>query len=198
MSLKKKVFLRYGLKYLNKTVGKGNSMEKMDGKIRRNKIIERLKNETEPVSGSALAQMMGVSRQVIVQDITLLRTEYPILATAKGYLLYPAITQKPRRTFCVKHDLEQTKEELCTIVDHGGKILDVIVEHDVYGQIRADLMLSCRKEVEEFCNLLANSKSGPLNIIGGGIHYHTVEADTEDVLDEIEKALVFCMEFYTT
>lgn len=173
-------------------------MEKMDGKIRRNKIIERLKNETVPVSGSALAQMTGVSRQVIVQDITLLRTEYPIFATAKGYLLYPVERQKPRRTFCVKHALEQTREELCTIVDHGGKVLDVIVEHDVYGQLCADLMLSCRKEVEEFCDLLQNSKSGPLNIIGGGVHYHTVEAENEAVLDEIGKALSFCMQFYTT
>ena len=42
-------------------------MEKMDGKIRRNKIIEILQNETEPVSGSALAKLTGVSRQVVVQ-----------------------------------------------------------------------------------------------------------------------------------
>lgn len=172
-------------------------MEKMDGKLRRSKIIEVLKKETEPVSGSALAKITGVSRQIIVQDITLLRTEYPIFATAKGYLLYPAVKEKPRRTFCVKHELEQTKAELCSIIDHGGKVLNVIVEHDVYGQICADLMLSCRKEVEEFCSLLENSRSGPLNIIGGGVHYHTVEAATEAVLDEIGKALEFCMEFNT-
>lgn len=164
-------------------------MEKMDGKLRRSRIIEILIEATEPVSGSVLAKMTGVSRQVIVQDITLLRTEYPIFATAKGYLLYPTAREKPRRTFCVRHKLEQTKEELCTIVDHGGKVLDVIVEHDVYGQIRADLMLSCRKEVEEFCALLEKSKSGPLNIIGGGVHYHTVEAETEAILDRIGKSL---------
>lgn len=164
---------------------KGMPMEKMEGKIRRSKIMEILKEETDPVSGSMLAKMTGVSRQVIVQDITLLRTEYPILATAKGYLLYPVAKEKPRRTFCVKHELEQTKEELYAIVDHGGKVLDVIVEHDVYGQIRADLMLSCRKEVDEFCAFLEKSKSGPLNIIGGGVHYHTVEAATEVILEEI-------------
>lgn len=173
-------------------------MEKMEGKSRREKIIEILKGETQPVSGSALAKMTGVSRQVIVQDVTLLRTEYPIFATAKGYLMYPAAKAKPRRTFCVKHELEQTKEELCTIVDHGGKVIDVLVEHDIYGQIHADLMLSCRKEVEEFCKLLEQSKSGPLNVIGGGVHYHTVEAPTEAVLDEIEQALAFCMRFYTS
>jgi transcriptional regulator of NAD metabolism len=164
-------------------------MEKIDGKIRRNHILDILKNANEPVSGSALAKQMGVSRQVIVQDITLLRTAYPILATAKGYLLYPATEKKCRRTFCVRHSKEETKNELNIIVDHGGKILDVMVEHDVYGEIRADLMLSCRKEVDEFCKRLGMSKSGPLNIIGSGIHYHTVEAASEEILDEIGKKL---------
>ena len=173
-------------------------MEKMEGKKRREKIIQILRNETLPISGNTLAKMTGVSRQVIVQDITLLRTRYPVFATAKGYLLYPEKEEKPRRIFCVKHNLEDTKKELCTIVDHGGKVLDVIVEHDVYGQIRADLMLSCRKEVEEFCKLLEKSKSGPLNMIGGGVHYHTVEAQTELILDEIERKLSFCTQFYTS
>lgn len=164
-------------------------MEKIDGKIRRNHILDILKNANEPVSGSALAKQMGVSRQVIVQDITLLRTAFPILATAKGYLLYPATEKKCRRTFCVRHSKEETKNELNIIVDHGGKILDVMVEHDVYGEIRADLMLSCRKEVDEFCKRLGMSKSGPLNIIGSGIHYHTVEAASEEILDEIGRKL---------
>lgn len=164
-------------------------MEKMDGKIRRNKIIEILNSEQEPVSGSALAKKTGVSRQVIVQDITLLRTQYPIIATAKGYLLYPTSEKRLRRTFCVKHTIEQTRDELNTIVDLGGKVLDVMVEHDIYGEIRADLMLSRRKEVEEFCNQLDQSKSGPLNIIGCGVHYHTVEAENEAILEEIAKSL---------
>ena len=164
-------------------------MEKVNGKLRRSKIIDVLKKEREPVSGNVLASLMGVSRQVIVQDITLLRTEYPILATAKGYLLYPMEKEKVRRSFCVKHSIEQTKEELCAIVDLGGKILDVMVEHDVYGEIRASLMISCRKEAEEFCDKLEMSRSGPLNNISEGVHYHTVEAETEKILDEIEEKL---------
>ena len=164
-------------------------MEKMDGKIRRTAIIEILQKEKEPVSGSALAKKMGVSRQVIVQDITLLRTAYPIIATAKGYLLYPATEKKYRRTFCVKHTAEQTKDELNRIVDLGGKILDVVVEHDVYGEIRADLMLSRRKEVEEFCLQLEKSKSGPLNMMSLGVHYHTIEAENEEILEEIAKSI---------
>lgn len=168
---------------------KADSMEKMNGKLRREKILEILKKESEPISGSALAAITGVSRQVVVQDITLLRTEYPILATAKGYLMYPMAEQKARRTFCVKHTAEQTREELCAIVDLGGKVLDVMVEHDVYGEIRADLMFSRRKEVEEFCEKLEMSRSGPLNSISEGVHYHTVEAESEDILDEIGEKL---------
>ncbi len=164
-------------------------MEKLEGKIRRNHIITILENEKEPISGSALAKKMGVSRQVIVQDITLLRTAYPILATAKGYLMYPPTEKKCRRTFCVKHSLKETRDELNAIVDRGGKVLDVMVEHDIYGEIRADLMLSCRREVEEFCNQLEQSKSGPLNTIGCGVHYHTVEAANEEILDEIAENL---------
>ena len=164
-------------------------MEKMDGKIRRNKIVEVLQKEKEPISGGTLAKLMGVSRQVIVQDITLLRTAYPVFATAKGYLLYPAEEKKVCRTFCVKHKPEETRDELNRIVDLGGTVRDVMVEHDIYGEIRADLMLSRRKEVGEFCDKLEKSRSGPLNVLGSGVHYHTVEAENEDILDEIEKAL---------
>ena len=163
-------------------------MEKMDGKIRRDAIIELLQKEVEPVSGSALAKKMGVSRQVIVQDITLLRTAYPILATARGYLLNQT-ESKCRKTFCVKHSVEQARDELTRIVDLGGKVLDVTVEHDIYGEIHVDLMLSRRKEVEELCALLEKSRSGPLNIIGGGVHYHTIEAPNEEILDEIGEKL---------
>ena len=164
-------------------------MEKLDGKARRNKILEYLQKNRDPVSGSALAKLTGVSRQVIVQDITLLRTAYPIIATAKGYLLYQDKEKKHCRTFCVRHGADEIRKELYTIVDQGGKVLDVMVEHDVYGEIRADLMLSCRKEVDEFCDLLKKSRSGPLNIIGCGVHYHTVEAASEEILDRIEKEL---------
>ncbi len=164
-------------------------MEKMDGKTRREKIVEVLRESSEPVSGSALAKIMNVSRQVIVQDITLLRTAYPVFATAKGYLLYPDKETKHQRIFRVKHTLEETRDELNRIVDLGGKVLDVMVEHDIYKELRGELMLSCRKEVEEFCERLEKSKSGPLNIVGCGVHYHTVEAATEEILEEIAKSL---------
>lgn len=161
----------------------------MNNKERREEIIRILQKSSAPVSGSKLAAALAVSRQVIVQDIALLRTEYPIFATAQGYLLYAAPPKYCRRTYLVKHTADQIQEELLTMVEKGGHVLDVIVEHDVYGQIRADLNLSTPKDVLRFCRLLENSSSGPLFPISAGVHIHTVEAASEEILDQIELQL---------
>lgn len=160
----------------------------MDGQARREQIVKILREQREPVSGSRLAKLLGVSRQVIVQDIALLRTAYPILATAQGYLLYME-EKSARRAFVVKHEETDIADELNTIVDAGGKNLTVSVEHDVYGHIGADLVVSNRKEVAEFCEKLAHSHSGPLYLLSAGVHVHTVEAASEEVLDYIEMQL---------
>ena len=161
----------------------------MDGNKRREQIIKELKAAAKPLSGSTLAGRMGVSRQVIVQDIALLRTRYPILATAQGYLLYETAEKNHVRAFLVRHTGAQIRDELMTILSLGGVVLDVAVEHDVYGQLRADLNLSSPEDVEQFCMRLENSRSGPLFSISDGIHLHTVEAASEHVLDRIEAAL---------
>lgn len=162
----------------------------MDGKTRRQEILHILEQSKEPISGNALASRLGVSRQVIVQDIALLRTGYPILATAQGYLFYASPERSFRRAFLVRHNNEQIRDELMTIISYGGRVLDVAVEHDVYGQLRADLNLSTAQDVEHFCLLLKKSSSGPLFPISAGIHLHTVEADSVRQLDQIEQALL--------
>ena len=161
----------------------------MDGKARRQEIIRLLQQTAQPLSGGALAKQLGVSRQVIVQDIALLRTEYSILATAQGYLLYVAPGRGHQRAYLVKHSTDAISDELTAIVSLGGRILDVIVEHDVYGQLQADLNLSTIRDVELFCQRLQNSSSGPLFPISAGVHLHTVEAESEDILDQIESSL---------
>lgn len=161
----------------------------MDGKARRQEIIHLLQENTQPLSGSALAKQLGVSRQVIVQDIALLRTEYSILATAQGYLLYIAPGRGHQRAFLVKHSHDAIFHELTSIVALGGRVLDVIVEHDVYGQLHADLNLNTLHDVELFCDRLQRSSSGPLFPISAGIHLHTVEAESEAILDQIETKL---------
>ncbi len=162
----------------------------MEGEERRKKLLEILSLVEEPVSGSMLAKQLGVSRQVIVQDIALLRAvNKDILATTKGYILYEQREEKYTREFKVRHKDSEIKEELYTIIDNGGKVLDIIVFHEVYGQIRTDLILENRKDVDIFCERMEKGSSKPLKIVAGDTHIHTVEASSEVILDNIQRAL---------
>lgn len=163
----------------------------MEGGLRREKIIEILKKSTAPVSGSGLADKLNVSRQVIVQDIALLRaTNKNILSTNKGYILYHDNMEKFTRTFHVCHGDNQIEDELNTIVDNSGRVLDVVVEHEIYGQITVDLIINSRRDVKDFIERLQKSSSAkPLKELTNGEHYHTVEADSEEDLDIVESEL---------
>ena len=164
----------------------------MESEERRKKIIKLLGASEGPVSGSELAKIMGVSRQVIVQDIALLRAiDKNILSTNKGYLIYnpdPKST-KIKRTIAVKHKAEEMQEELYLIVDCGGTVLDVVVEHDVYGQLTGELILKNRQDVDDFIEKISSSKSQSLLTLTGGKHFHTIEADDEKILGRIEEKL---------
>ncbi|MBQ8279039.1 MAG: transcription repressor NadR [Roseburia sp.] len=164
----------------------------MEGKNRREKLILLLQQADAPISGTDLAKQLGVSRQVIVQDIALLRAvDKNILSTNKGYVLHVPGPENDRvkRSFAVSHSKEQIQDELYTMVDYGGKVLDVVVEHDIYGQIMVDLILCNRLDVDEFVERIKNSKSRPLKVLTDGEHWHTVEADSEKILDKIEEKL---------
>lgn len=162
----------------------------MESEDRRKQILEILSSRTNPVSGTDLAEMLNVSRQVIVQDIALLRAvNKSILSTNKGYLIYSIEPRMHRRTFCVKHSDLQIKEELETIVDNCGRVLDVVIDHEIYGQITVDLIINSRRDIREFVIKLEDNSTKPLNYLTNGIHFHTVEADTEEDLDVIEAEL---------
>lgn len=162
----------------------------MDGQTRREQILKMLAESEQPLSGSALAQQLGVSRQIIVSDIALLRAaNRDIMATARGYLLYSPPVPRCSRCFMVSHTDEQMEDELNTIVDLGGRVLDVLIPHPIYGTIRADLVLSCRQDVAAFMQRLHTCHTKPLCTLTDGVHYHTVEAADEEILDSIEKAL---------
>jgi uncharacterized protein len=162
----------------------------MTGEERRKKIIEILQNSEEPVSGTELAKRLNVSRQVIVQDIALLRAvNRNIISTTKGYVLYYQEVQKVNRCFLVRHTDDQIEDELCAIVDNGGKVLDVIVMHDIYGEISTGLIIKNRQDVYDFIEKLKGHGTMPLMELTGGLHLHTVEADSEAILDSIEKKL---------
>ena len=164
----------------------------MEGKCRREKLIALLQQSEQPFSGTELAKQLGVSRQVIVQDIALLRAvDKNILSTNKGYVLHVPENENDgvKRSFAVSHAKEQIQDELYTIVDCGGKVLDVVIEHDIYGQITVDLILCNRLDVDEFVDRIVCSRSLPLKALTDGEHWHTVEASSEKVLDKIEENL---------
>ena len=160
----------------------------MNAGERRGEILKILKQTEVPIAARELAGRFGVSRQVIVQDIALLRTEgHSILATARGYLLEePADTM---RLFKVFHDAAATEEELTTIVDLGGCVADVMVNHRVYGKVSAPLQIKNRRDVQAFLKNLESGKSTPLLNVTSGYHFHHVSAESEEILDEIEDAL---------
>lgn len=164
----------------------------MDGDNRRKEIMERLQNSEKPLSGTALAQELGVSRQIIVQDIALLRaSDKNILSTNKGYILYGrnGQTQKIKKTIKVKHGSDAIREELYLIVDYGGKVLDVVVEHPIYGQVTADLIIDSRMDVDLFAEQIEKNGTRPLNYLTDGIHFHTIEAESEKNICAIEQKL---------
>lgn len=160
----------------------------MTGAERREAIIKQIRESAAPVSGKKLAESYDVSRQVIVQDIALIRAAgHDILSTNRGYII-----NEPRsvtRVFKVKHTDEQVEEELNSIVDLGGCVRNVMVNHRVYGHLEAELNITSRRRVAEFLRDLESGKSSPLKNITSGYHYHTVEADSEETLDMIGEML---------
>lgn len=164
----------------------------MTGENRRLKLLQTLQQHSEPLSGTVLATQLQVSRQIIVQDIALMRAEnHPIVSTNKGYL-YRArenINNHPKRVFFVRHDTDHVIDEFMSIIELGGKILDVAVEHEIYGQIRADLMIETPSDAEEFYNRLLSCRDNPLKVLTDDCHYHTVSAPSEKLLDLIETDL---------
>ena len=164
----------------------------MNGEARRETIRKMLLETRQPLTGTALANALHVSRQVIVQDIALMRAEQtPILSTNKGYLLHPedAPAAQPKRVFFVRHSTEQVMEEFMTVLDLGGRILDVAVEHDLYGPIRADLLIENVRDAAEFVERLAACRDNPLKVLTDDCHFHTVSAPSEKLLDLIEGEL---------
>lgn len=160
----------------------------MKGQERRIQILELLRASSAPLSGVCLAKQLQVSRQVIVQDIALLRANgTEILSTNQGYLLpEPSLTS---RVFKVVHTDEQVEEELSLIVDCGGWIEDVFVYHKVYGIIKAPLNIHSRLDIKNFMQDIISGKSKLLKNVTSGYHYHTVQAESEQVLNYIQQQL---------
>ncbi|MBQ3492924.1 MAG: transcription repressor NadR [Clostridia bacterium] len=160
----------------------------MNAEERRKEIALFLLSQNKPVPGAMLAEQFKVSRQIIVQDVSSLKDSgYEVLSTHYGYLL----KQSPyvEKVFKFKHEKEQTEDELTTVVDLGGIVVDVFVWHKVYGKVRAELNIYSKYHVKKFMDGVRSGKSTELMDITGGYHYHTVRAESKEILDLIEKEL---------
>lgn len=150
---------------------------------RRKHIKEILESELEAVSASVLAARFSVSRQVIVGDIAILRSGgLEIDATPRGYLIHRERKGIIKRIVCVHDTVEDMEEELNTIVDYGCTVLNVIVDHPLYGVLTGELNIESRYDVELFLKKVKSGESMPLYTLTGGIHSHTLVCDSMDGL----------------
>ena len=160
----------------------------MDGEVRRQKILKEIQGSESPVSGTQLARNFEVSRQVIVQDIAVLRAAgNEIVSTCRGYICQGS--HRASRVIRVKHTDDEIMEELNTIVDFGGTAEDVFISHNVYGTLRAELGIRTRKQVMDFVEDIKAGQSSPLKNITSGSHFHTISAESGEILDAIDEEL---------
>lgn len=160
----------------------------MKSEDRRQEILSFLGNTENPIPANVLKERFDVSRQVIVQDIAILRANgYDITSTNRGYVLNTKA--QATRIFKCRHSFEELVEEGDMIISSGGKIEDIFVNHRIYGRISARLALYNRIHVEELYRSLVSGASKPLMSVTDGYHYHTVTAESESALDEIENKL---------
>ncbi|WLD92227.1 transcription repressor NadR [Alkalihalobacillus sp. AL-G] len=166
--------------------------EKILGDERRELLLRWLKESNQPLTGSQLAKKTNVSRQVIVQDISLLKARNePIMATAQGYLYFQPNKNEQRfiRVIACQHSGSETEDELNTIVDFGVTVNDVTIEHPVYGDLTGSLMIKNRHDVEQFINNVQETKASYLLELTEGVHLHTIEADSKSQLEQTCEAL---------
>lgn len=160
----------------------------MNGEERRKQLMRILAGSQAPVSGAALSKELHVSRQVIVQDVALLRANgADIFSASRGYVLHTK--SEAKRIFKVFHSDEEVEEELSLIVDLGGRVQDIFVYHKAYGVIRADMNIRSRKDIGNFMEMIRSGKSSLLKNVTAGYHYHTVFAEDDKTLDAIQESL---------
>lgn len=162
----------------------------MNAEERRKQIKSILECAQAPVSASALAARLGVSRQIIVGDVALLRAAgADISATPRGYAVLQADRGALCRQVACRHNGAGMEAELNAIVDQGCTVLDVIVEHPIYGQLTGPLQLSTRYDVALFLQRCAQSDARPLSDLTEGIHLHTLSCPDEAAFRRVQKAL---------
>ncbi len=163
----------------------------MNASERRTSILETIRTENTAVSASRLAKRFGVSRQIIVGDIALLRASgYEITSTPRGYCLPPSVEPVGiRRRIVCRHSEDQILDEFYAVVDNGGTVQDVIIDHPLYGELIGSLQISSRADAEAFVQNCRESSAPPLSLLTDGVHSHTIVCPDSVSFDRIAKAL---------
>jgi uncharacterized protein len=157
---------------------------------RRCRIVRWMRAHGGPIAGADMAKRLRVSRQCLVQDIAILRAGgEEILATPRGYRLPDEAGHSHRAVLACRHAPERTQEELHILVDHGVKVLDVIVEHPLYGDLRGSLMIESRADVQDFMKRVKAAHASLLSTLTGGIHLHTIEASRPEMISRARARL---------
>ncbi|OQY10587.1 MAG: transcription repressor NadR [Marinitoga sp. 4572_148] len=152
------------------------------------KILKILKSLKTPIKGKDLAERIGVSRQMIIQYVSKLKSEgHKIASTRDGYILEREVGL--RKMIAVKHSSDEIENELISIVKAGGKVLDVIVEHPIYGEIKGRIDVQNEEDVIKFMSLLKTTKATPLLELANGVHIHTIEVKDEESFKKVKEAI---------
>lgn len=158
----------------------------MESKERQKLIEEILRNSNTPQKGHIISEKLGVTRQIIVKDIAILRAEGKnIIATPEGYIMPNYEKNHIKKVIAVSHTVHDIEDELISIVKFGGTIEDVIVEHALYGEIRGMLMIKSYYDIQNFIKRLNKYKAEPLLILTGGVHLHTVVCENDICMKNI-------------
>jgi len=162
----------------------------MHGNERRECIRRDLKKSLKAIKGSELATKYEVSRQVIVQDIALLRAVgEQIISTGDGYIYFSYHMNKPKRVFAVRHDQTNIEKEMDAVLEFDGTVLNVFIHHPIYGDLVADMVIEDKVQKREYIKRCSEVEFTPLMALTDNYHFHTVEANSEEDLDSIESLL---------
>ena len=169
----------------------GADARTLAGAARRKKMLQWMTSQQRPVLGTELARHFGVSRQCVVQDVAILRaSQNDILSTPQGYRLPPAQKSSAHRhVIACQHPPHRTEEELTLLVDLGVRVVDVVVEHPLYGELRGSLTIESRSDVAEFMRRWRTTKASLLSSLTRGVHLHTIEAKKPEILQRAKKQL---------
>lgn len=162
----------------------------MNTNLRRNEILRMLSESDAYISAAQLAQHFGVTRQIIVSDVALLRANgNRIQATRKGYRLEKDEQPQSLRSVVCRHRGDQVLDEFYTIVDNGGSIASVVIEHPIYGELSADLNICSRYDAQEFVQRQQETNASQLCDLTGGLHIHMLRVPNEETYIRIVNGL---------